>query len=249
MCTFWGTDQSAYDIALRNHLHPAISKNRKKTKLGETFGSPSKAMMIAALHSPQGICKEVSSSSEKVDWASRSRFVQRISDTQRSLSEISCDHKNEAKKLPHAVLNILDKLNGGNRAAAFLDVTCQKHKMIRTYEKNNFHHYSKSDFGIEKLKLKMHEMLNKEEPSNISYSIGHLLTDEKFQKGEFIHASTLVAKRWNQTRKTCEFKLRDSYNKKDCSKRNTKIRCEGSDFWIDESVLIQGISAVETIEL
>jgi|GEM_PF-3968222 len=240
------TPLSAYDIALRHHLHPAIAK---KGKLGEIFGSPSKAMTIAGLYSPQGICREESSSSENSDWARRSRFVQRITDTQKSLSEISCNYKNESEKLSDAVLSILDKLNGGNRAAAFLDVTCQKHKMKGSYDKSNFHYYSKSDFGVEKLKMKMHEMLSKEEPSSISYSIGHLLPDKKFQKREYIHASTLVARRWNPVRKTCELKLRDSYNKKDCTSRNTKIRCEGSDFWIDEEVLLQGIGAVETIEL
>jgi hypothetical protein len=240
------TPLSAYDIALKHHLHPAIAK---KGKLGEIFGSPSKAMMIAGLYTPQGICQEESSSRENSDWARRSRFIQRITDTQKSLSEISCDYKNESEKLPKEVLTILDKLNSGNRAAAFLDVTCQKHQMKRSYKKDNFHYYSKSAFGIEKLKLKMHEMLNKEEPTNITYSIGHLLPDEKYQKGEYVHASTLVAKRWNPDRKTCEFKLRDSYSKKDCSPKNLRIRCEGPDFWIDEEVLLEGVAAVETIEI
>jgi hypothetical protein len=242
---------SPYHIALLHHLNPVIAKQISNKNLGEVFGSPGKAMLIAAILSPSGICQESEAKQEENFWRKRSDFFNKLAQETSSIQALRCDPNAPPvlKELSENILQALEKLSGGKKAAAFLDVTCEKHKMSNQYSSKSFKYADLKNNSSDFLLSEVNRILDKSEPLSIGYSIGVILPDHKYQNKDYIHASTVVGRKWNENLKLCEYLIRDSYNKKDCSAANSKIRCVGHDFWVDESTLKANLMSVESVDV
>jgi len=61
------------------------------------------------------------------------------------------------------------------------------------------------------------------------------------------HAMTVVGREYNSKRKTCEFKIRNSWGK-DCSFYKKKYRCKDGYLWIEEKEYLELVHGLEWLE-
>ena len=103
--------------------------------------------------------------------------------------------------------------------------------------------------GARDLIKEIHEELQHENMVAISYytRIFYKPGSEAYSRAG-LHASSIVGRKWNETKKTCDFKLRNSWGKKCDSYTNPDLKenCEKDTgyVWIPETLLQQSISDI-----
>lgn len=58
-----------------------------------------------------------------------------------------------------------------------------------------------------------------------------------------LHTSSIVARRWNQKRNTCEYLIRDSHGVQ-CSRYDTRYECEQGNVWLGESEIYGSMTSI-----
>ncbi|MNJ91058.1 hypothetical protein D3C87_87020 [compost metagenome] len=83
----------------------------------------------------------------------------------------------------------------------------------------------------------INEGLNKGRIVGISYNLGKL-TPADSNSG--FHASSIVSRRWNRKKNTCEFEIRNSYGS-ECSYYKEVLECSEGNIWVSEDLLSEMI--------
>ncbi len=113
-------------------------------------------------------------------------------------------------------------------------------------QQNSINHLIDTALGLSANDLSSPSAIKKiEESLERGYPVDYIYAPQVFYKNKnatSLHANTIVARRWNQKKNHCEFKIRDSQGK-DCSIYKKRIECikeEGS-FWISDRELYNSI--------
>jgi len=243
---------SSYHLALLHHLHPDISPLVKKTDISMAIGSVQKTLFLAANAQSTGLCLEENTLTELGHWQKSSQFYQKLVNSDLTLKHLYCDNKISDQSLVASsqLLKILDKLSKGHRAKAFLEVTCKKGAVPERLKEANFTYMDIRNYSADQLVTKINQKLNSKEPVSVSYQIENLLGSEPVKNILRLHASTVVGRQFNPMTKKCEFLVKDSFNKKNCSNDNSKIRCvgDGAYYFISEEQLKKSLYVVESLD-
>ncbi|MCR9204360.1 MAG: hypothetical protein NXH75_07280, partial [Halobacteriovoraceae bacterium] len=62
------------------------------------------------------------------------------------------------------------------------------------------------------------------------------------------HESTVVARKWNEQAKTCQFLVRNTYGPDHCEKTYSYMKCDEGHFWADQDDLLNSVVDVYYLE-
>lgn len=115
---------------------------------------------------------------------------------------------------------------------AFTERACQNKRMaINEQTKVNYFVKNKHVFNL------IDDQLEKNNIVGIDYDSG-ILKDLELKKPKFdnLHASSIVGRRYNANKASCEYLIRDSHGA-DCSKYDPRIECDKGNLWIPKDVI------------
>lgn len=90
------------------------------------------------------------------------------------------------------------------------------------------------------------QQLNANNVVGIGFHSNDLYSNES-RNDDDNHATTLVARRWNSSKNTCEYMMRDNFGTK-CEVYQKHFECEGGYIWISEAFLLKNLYEVEYLK-
>ena len=136
--------------------------------------------------------------------------------------------------------HILLSQNLNNSFEEFIEETCGDSQAPIESSLSVHSHWNITISGRRTFLQKLNDLLNRGKPIGLEYREGHVLEHGNFNLAAN-HASVLLARRWNNEKQVCEFKIRDSKGRNSCDIYKEGIDCndrEGT-FWISDEELVQ----------
>lgn len=204
----------------------------------------------------KGICLEKDFRSDDMAGGDLKDFIGNVDKAKRAYKKGQnvCDQGQAAagELFPNVNLNdyndILDKTSQSDFLAELQQKSCGKREPLPNievvYENASFSNMEDQ----KKLTEMIDEQLDKDNISGIGYNAGTLIASnfERQRTEKYMHASSVVGRRFNEKTNSCEYLVRNSWGK-GCGYRHP-LECEEGNVWVPKEDLMKGLINVTYIK-
>jgi hypothetical protein len=241
---------SSYDLGFQYHNHDVIREAAGNVKDFTLKGGVERLALIIGIQSKKGICTEEQTNFKDGDWEKLSDYFKLLASPKRSLKSIVCNKQTRMdepfNELTDEVVLILNKLSRDKKAAALLDVVCQKRHTIKN--KYGLGYRLAEDYTPDEVIEKLDELLEKGQPASVAYDADFIFKGAKHKRKTSNHSSTIIGRRTNDKTGMCEYLIKNSWGDK-CPKK-AKMECiEGKGhYWVPRHVFKNNVYDINWLE-
>ena len=241
---------SSYDLGFQYHNHDIIREAAGSVEDFTLKGGVERLAMIVAIQSKKGLCTEEQTNFKESDWAKLSDYFKLLASPKKSLKSIICYKQariNEPfNKLTDEILLILNQLSRDKKAAALLDVVCQKRHTMKNKYGVGFR--LAENYTQDEVIEKLDELLEKSQPASVAYDADFIFKGPKHKRKASNHSSTVIGRRTNEKTGICEYLIKNSWGN-NCPKK-AKMECvEGEGhYWIPRDILKNNVYDINWLE-
>lgn len=231
---------SSYSIATNHHSFNQYDK--PITEIGSVTGEA----IVRATYS-KGLCLENETDFTGGDWGKLSEFIAKIESGNIIELGFTCLKKDKETTIDliENVQKILEAIPPNQRIAAIFEMTCKNPYQLKN--KYNVKMSHRLYVGQEKVMEDLDKALDSNEPVSIGYDIDLVLKKDEDEHRPYLHASTIIGRRWNEATSKCEYLIKNSWGN-ECPKK-IKIDCTNGNFWASREKLQSSIDLIYTVEI
>lgn len=125
------------------------------------------------------------------------------------------------------------------------DKKCAKDPRLKKIEADIV--YREGRTGTKQLQAAADKLLSRKKPFMIGYEPCNIMNTELGAPPNCMgHASSVVGRRWNAEKKTCEYLVRNSWGT-DCSQYRKDIDCDRGNFWLSSKELFSSVRQIMSL--